>query len=151
MKSFIGNIEAKLDNKGRAFVPSSYRKLLAGEEKIRIVMRKDPSDNCLTVYSYDVWERTLNEVKSNLDEWNPADKRLLRQFVSEADMQEIDGQGRILLQKKFLDKIGAENEVLFVGEIDKFSIWSKDGYEKTKLPAEDFAQSMAERMMRKQI
>ena len=36
MKSFIGNIEAKLDVKGRVFVPSSYRKLLPELERERV-------------------------------------------------------------------------------------------------------------------
>ena len=38
---FLGNIEAKVDVKGRAFLPAVFRKILqmAGEE--RLVMRKD--------------------------------------------------------------------------------------------------------------
>lgn len=149
MKSFIGTIEAKLDSKGRAFVPATYRKLLAGEEKIRVIMRKDPTHDSLIMYPQEVWEQMMNDIKQTLDEWNPADQLMLMQFVSDAEILELDGQGRILLQKKFLEMIGADAEVLFVGAIDKFSVWSKAGYEKTKLTAKDFAQQMTERMMRK--
>ena len=150
MKSFIGNIEAKLDSKGRTFVPASYRKLLVnGSDKMFIVMRKDPTHDCLIMYPQEVWEQKLNAFKANLNEWNPADELLLMQFVSEADVLELDGQGRVLLQKRFLDMIGAETEVLFVGAIDKFSVWSKSGYEKTKLAAADFARQMTKRMMQK--
>ena len=37
MQTFIGNIEARLDEKGRIFVPASYRKILAESESKRIV------------------------------------------------------------------------------------------------------------------
>ena len=39
--TFIGNIEARLDDKGRIFVPAVYRKILADEPSKRIVMRRD--------------------------------------------------------------------------------------------------------------
>ena len=149
MNTYIGTIEAKLDSKGRVFVPAAYRKLLTGDEKIRVVVRKDPTHDCLIMYPQDVWEKKLNDLNANLDEWNPSDQLILMQFVSDAEVLEIDSQGRVLLQKKFLDMIGAENDVLFVGAIDKFSVWSKEGYEKTKLAPKDFAQSITERMIRK--
>ena len=44
MQTFVGNIEGRLDEKGRIFVPASYRKILAEAESKRIVMRRD-TDN----------------------------------------------------------------------------------------------------------
>ncbi|MBO7724429.1 MAG: cell division/cell wall cluster transcriptional repressor MraZ, partial [Paludibacteraceae bacterium] len=55
MATFIGNIEAKLDAKGRVFVPASYRKLLVCREKEQLVVRKDPDMNCLILYPENVW------------------------------------------------------------------------------------------------
>ena len=41
MSTFVGNIEGRLDEKGRIFVPAGYRKILAEGESKRIVMRRD--------------------------------------------------------------------------------------------------------------
>ena len=47
---FLGNIEAKTDAKGRAFLPANFRKILqvSGEEKL--VLRKDVFQPCLVIY-----------------------------------------------------------------------------------------------------
>jgi MraZ protein len=49
MSTFIGNIEAKVDVKGRIFIPASYRKILSFTDKSVVVMRKDPDNNCLVI------------------------------------------------------------------------------------------------------
>jgi MraZ protein len=150
MSAYIGNIEAKVDAKGRVFIPASYRKLLADTEKERVVMRKDPTHCCLTIYPESIWNQKLDNFKSKLDEWNPTDQLLLMQFVSDAEFLDIDNQGRVLLQKKYLEMIQADSDVLFVGAIDRFCVWSKAVYESTKLSTEEFARLMNEKMTRKQ-
>ena len=59
MQTFIGNIEAKLDEKGRIFVPAVYRKILAEEESKRIVMRRDTDNECLMFYPESVWNEKV--------------------------------------------------------------------------------------------
>lgn len=149
MSTFIGNIEAKVDIKGRIFIPSSYRKLLSFPEKSVVVMRKDPDNNCLVIYPEKVWEDKLNELKSTLDEWNEQDQLILMQFVSDAEWLDVDSQGRVLIQKKYLQQIGVESDVLFVGGVDRFTVWSKSVYNAAKLPATDFARLLREKMSRK--
>jgi len=52
-----------------------------------------------------------------------------------------------LISKKHLQAIGVENaEVLFVGMIDRFALWSKSRYEQMQLPAENFAALLKEKM-----
>ena len=57
MSTFIGNIEARLDEKGRIFVPAAYRKILGEEQSRRIVMRRDTDNECLIFYPESVWNR----------------------------------------------------------------------------------------------
>lgn len=147
MSTFIGKYEAKADVKGRIFIPSTYRKLLPGDEKGRIVMRKDPENECIVLFPENVWNAKVADFKLKLDEWNPTDQLLLMQFVSDAEWLDIDAQGRILISKKNLSGIGIENsEVLFVGMIDRFAVWNPSHYEKAKMPAPDFAALLRERM-----
>jgi MraZ protein len=150
VSTFIGKYEAKADVKGRIFIPSAYRKLLPDNEKERVVLRKDAENDCLVLFPEQVWNEKVEDFKSKLDEWNPIDQLLLMQFVSDAEWLDIDSQGRVLISKKNLQAIGVENaEVLFVGMIDRFAVWSKTRYEKAKLPTADFAALLKERMMKK--
>lgn len=149
MSTFIGKYEAKMDVKGRVFIPSSYRKLLPEAHREQVVVRRDAENDCLIIYPVPVWNTKLDEFKSKLDEWNPVDQLLLMQFVSEAEWLDLDSQGRVLIQKKHLQAIAVDAEVLFVGMIDRFAIWSKAKYEENSLSAADFASLLKERMMKK--
>ncbi len=150
MSTFIGKFDAKADVKGRIFIPSAYRKILHEGEKDRIVMRKDAENDCMILFPESVWNEKVNNFKSKLDEWNPIDQLLLMQFVSDAEWLDIDSQGRVLISKKNLHAIGIDNaEVLFVGMVDRFAVWSKSRYEQIKMSPVDFAALLKERMMNK--
>lgn len=147
MSTFIGKYEAKADVKGRIFIPAIYRKLLPDGERESIVMRKDAENDCIVLYPEHVWTQKVTEFKSKLDEWNSQDQMLLMQFVSDAEWLDIDSQGRVLISKKHLQSIAVENsEVLFVGMIDRFAIWSKARYTEVRMSNEDFAKTLKEKM-----
>jgi MraZ protein len=138
MSVFIGNSDAKADAKGRIFIPAHYRRALQQGENNRLVMRKDPYGNCLMLYPEGVWNQKLATLKKGLDEWNPTHQIVLMQYVSEAEWLDIDSQGRVLISKKYLQLIGAETDIQFVGMLDTFSLWAKGNFEKAKLPPEEF-------------
>lgn len=129
MKTFLGKIDAKLDAKGRVFVPSVFRKVLSEEERGRVVVRMEADEKYLVVYPESVWNRQVVELQSKLNEWDPEDQMLLMQFVGDAEVLEFDAQGRVLLPKRLQVRMGLESEVVFVGMVDKIAMWSKSMYE----------------------
>ena len=139
MQTFIGNIEARLDEKGRIFVPASYRKILAESESKRIVMRRDTDNECLMFYPEHIWNEKVEQMRQVLDEWDPEDQLLLMQFMADAEFLEPDGQGRILLQKKNLETIGAQNDVLFVGMLNRFALWTPENFANKRLSQTELA------------
>ena len=147
--TFIGNIEAKLDEKGRMFIPAVYRKILASEESQRIVMRRDTENECLVIYPERVWNQRVEQLSAELDEWNPDDQMLLMQFVADAEFVEPDSQGRILLQKRNLQQIGATGELLIVGMMNRFAIWDKQTFLSKRIDQREFAKTLRERMGKK--
>ncbi len=150
MSTFIGNIDAKIDEKGRVFIPAVYRRILPDNESKSLVMRKDTYNSCLVLYPEHVWDKKVSEMKESLDvEWNPDDNRLFTQFTLAAQHVDIDAQGRILLDKKSLQSINADKEVVFVGMMDKFAIWDKSSLEDYLLPQEDFAARLQSRMSKR--
>ena len=153
MNTFIGNIEARLDGKGRVFVPASYRKILAEMGSTHIVMRRDTDNECVIFYPEHVWHQKVSQLRNALDEWDPEDQMILMQFMSEAEMLDMDNQGRILLQKKNLEMINAEKapqkskdfsgtpqDILFVGMLDRFAIWNPTVFAEKQMPQKDLAE-----------
>lgn len=146
MQTFIGNIEAKLDEKGRIFVPAVYRKTLAEMGTKLMVMRRDTDNECLMFYPESVWNEKVEQLRQTLDEWDPEDQLILMQFMADAEYLEMDGQGRILLQKKNLETIGAQNDVLFVGMLNRFALWAPDTFAAKKLSQTELAARLRAKM-----
>jgi len=150
MQTFIGNIEARLDDKGRIFVPAVYRKILADESSKRIVMRRDTDNECLMFYPESIWNEKVEQMRMNLDEWDPEDQLILMQFMADAEYLEMDGQGRILLQKKNLETIGAQSDVLFVGMLNRFALWAPQTFESKRMSQTELAARLRAKMAKKQ-
>ena len=146
MNTFIGNIEARLDSKGRVFVPAGYRKILAEMGSEHIVMRRDTDNECVIFYPEHVWHAKVSQLRSALDEWNPEDQMILMQFMAEAEILDMDSQGRVLLQKKHLEMISAQQDILFVGMMDRFAIWNPTVFHNKQMPQKDLAERIRDRM-----
>lgn len=129
MKTFLGKIEAKIDVKGRVFVPSVFRKVFSEEDRERIVVRMEADEKYLVVYPESVWNKQVLDLQSKLNEWDPEDQMLLMQFVGDAEMLEFDAQGRVLLPKRLQVRLGGDSELIFVGMVDRFALWSKSKYD----------------------
>ena len=143
---FLGNIEAKLDAKGRVFFPSTFRKQLqaAGEE--RLVMRKDIFQQCLTLYPESVWYEQLDALRAKLNRWNKEQQMIYRQYLAEAEILQLDGNGRFLIGKRYLQMAGMTQEVRFIGMGDCIEIWSNDKTEKPFMEPEAFGAALEEIM-----
>lgn len=132
----MGNIDAKTDAKGRIFVPASFRKILQTSGNTRLVLRKDVFQECLILYPEAVWNEVLDNLRSRLNKWNEEQQNIFRQFVRDAEVLEIDSNGRILISKRYLQMAGIVSCVRFIGMNDTIELWSKDNLEKTTMDAD---------------
>lgn len=122
--NFFGNIEAKIDSKGRFFIPAQFRKLMLEHGEERIVLKKDLYQSCLTLYPESTWSEELQELKSKLNKWNPKHQLLLRQYVSDVEIISLDVSGRVLLPKRYLEMANIQNDIRLIGMDDKIEVWS---------------------------
>ncbi len=129
MKTFLGKIEAKIDVKGRVFVPSVFRKVFSEEDRERIVVRMEADEKYLVVYPESVWNKQVLDLQSKLNEWDPEDQMLLMQFVGDAEILDFDSQGRVLLPKRLQVRLGGGSELIFVGMVDRIALWGRSMYE----------------------
>ncbi len=143
---FLGNIEAKLDAKGRAFLPSTFRKQLqaAGEE--RMVLRKDVFQQCLVLYPESVWNEQMDALRRRLSRWNEQHQQIFRQFVSEVEQVTLDGNGRFLIPKRYLTISDISQDVKFIGMGDTIEIWSNEKTVKPFVEPEEFGKALQELM-----
>lgn len=149
MRTFIGNIDAKFDDKGRVFIPAVYRKILSDEESLRLVMRRDTDNACLVFYPERVWNQRVDQLHEALDDWNPEDELLLMQYVSEAELLEPDNQGRVLLNKKNMEHLGAKQDLVFVGMLDRFALWSREQYDERRMDQRELSERIRAKMAKK--
>ena len=66
MRTFIGNIDAKMDEKGRVFIPAGYRKILGEARSMRMVARRDAEQGCILFYPEEVWNARLEQLSQVL-------------------------------------------------------------------------------------
>ena len=139
---FLGNIEAKTDTKGRAFLPSIFRKelSLAGEE--RLVLRKDVFQPCLTLYPESVWNEQLDSLRNRLNRYNAAHQQIFRQFVADVEIITLDGNGRFLIPKRYLKMANIDQSIRFIGMDDTIEIWSHGADDKPFMDAESFGKAL---------
>ena len=143
---FLGNIEAKADAKGRAFLPATFRKVLQTGGEERLVLRKDVFQTCLVLYPESVWNEQMDSMRQRLNRWNKTQQQVFRQFVSDVELVSLDGNGRFLIPKRFQRMAYIEQEIRFIGMGDTIEIWSNNEAEQQKMSAEDFGNALEELM-----
>ena len=143
---FLGNIEAKIDAKGRAFLPAVFRKVLQAGGEERLVLRKDVFQPCLVLYPESVWNDQMDSLRLRLNRWNRQHQQVFRQFVSDVEVLSLDGNGRFLIPKRYQRMASIDLDIKFVGMGDTIEIWSNSKAEEQQMTPEDFGQALEELM-----
>jgi len=143
---FLGNIEAKTDAKGRAFLPAVFRKVLQASGEENLVLRKDIFQQCLVLFPESVWNQRVDLLKSQLKQWKPAHQQILRQFVSEAEVVSLDGNGRFLISKRLQRAAALEQDLQFIGVDDTIEIWSPQHLKESLKTDEEFGAELEDIM-----
>ena len=142
MVKFIGEYEAKLDDKGRVVVPAAFKNLVGKQAKgdeVSFVIKKDLFANCLNMFTYEQWDQESEQVRSRLNLFRREDSDWYREYTMDSAMVTLDGKvGRIIIPKALLAKIGVDREIVFSGSDFKIEIWAKENFGKNRMSEEDF-------------
>ncbi|GHV08477.1 transcriptional regulator MraZ [Bacteroidia bacterium] len=142
MERFIGNMDAKLDAKGRVFVPAAFRKILQSFAGTRLILRKDVYQNCLILYPEKVWEDEVEYLRKKLNRWNRDEDRLFRQLSSNVENLDIDSGGRILIPKRYMQMLNISDVVRFMGMDYTIELWNPAELEKSLMSPEEFEKNI---------
>ncbi|WP_395344751.1 division/cell wall cluster transcriptional repressor MraZ [Ningiella sp. W23] len=120
---FRGANAINLDSKGRLTIPTKYRQSLMDDCQGQLVCTIDISQSCLLLYPLPEWEEIELKLRK-LSSTNPHERRLLRLLLGYASEGEMDKSGRILLAPTLRQHAALEKQIMLVGQLNKFEIWS---------------------------
>jgi MraZ protein len=139
MATFIGDFVCKTDSKGRVVLPSLFKKAMNAMEENRFVVRKDLYEDCLMLSPYPEWEREMNEIRSKINMYNREHNRFYRQYYRGAAEVTFDANGRLLIPKRLMEKVGIPKEIVLVGMDSKIELWNKTVYDGDGMSEVDLA------------
>lgn len=122
---FTGNIDAKTDEKGRVFIPATFRKQLQQANNETLILRKDIFQQCLVLYPENVWDSMVDVIVSRTNPFDSKGRAAMRGFVAGAERIGIDTNGRILIPKRYLEAADIQGEVRFIGMDNSIEIWKR--------------------------
>ena len=139
---FTGNIDAKVDEKGRVFVPSSFRKILQKGDTNGLILRRDVFQHCLVLYPQNVWDAQVDAITARTNMFDRTGRDALRRFVAGAESITLDSGGRMLIPKRYLEDANIQNEVRFIGVDDTIEIWNRQAADALLNDPEELAASL---------
>ncbi|MBW2167369.1 MAG: division/cell wall cluster transcriptional repressor MraZ [Deltaproteobacteria bacterium] len=131
---FRGSSFNTIDLKGRIIIPARFRDVIkAGGGDGVIVTRLDKA---LFAYTFDQWSKIESRVLA-MSETSEYMRRFRRVFIGAASDCICDKQGRILIPPVLRQYAEFEKEIVLVGQIVHFEIWSKENYEQEVVQMEE--------------
>lgn len=123
---FTGNIDARTDEKGRVFIPATFRKLLQQAGFDMLILRRDVFQKCLVLYPEEVWNAMVDAIVQRTNPFDNRGRAALRGFVAGAERIGIDGNGRILIPRRYMEAAEiTTGDVRFIGMDNSIEIWSR--------------------------
>ena len=148
---FLGNYEARCDAKGRVFLPAVFRKVLQGSGEEKLVLRRDVFQSCLVLYPESVWNEQMDSLRARLNRWDNKQQQVYRQFVSEAELVQLDGNGRFLISRRCMKAVEMEADVRFVGMGDTIEIWSVKKADEALMDEKTFGEALQDLMKNEEL
>ena len=121
----IGKYSAKLDDKGRLFVPAKLRSELG--DTFFVTLGVNCGHRCLTVYTADEWRRLSDNFNALSISQRAGATSLI--FMNAAECSP-DKQFRFSLTQFLQDYAGIDREVMIVGRAGQAEIWDAEEFRK---------------------
>ncbi len=120
---FRGRSTHNLDSKGRLSIPARFKDILKAKYDMKLIVTNLPS--CLAAYPFEEW-KAVEDQFSKFRFGPPKVLAFKRYLLGAAIECALDAQGRILLPAGLRKEANIQKEVVLVGMLNYFEIWSKD-------------------------
>ncbi len=132
---FRGFFHHTLDDRKRLAIPSQFRQVIIHESQGRLVLTPG-YDQEISIYAIKTWEDFEKQQILSLSMDHAQSRRYRRHFTFGIKEDELDAQGRILIPDFLLTHAGIVKDVMVIGEIDYFTLWSPEQFERIKRESE---------------
>ena len=123
---FRGSSFHTIDSKGRIIIPARFRDVIkAGGSNGVMISRMDKG---LVAYTFEEWRKIEVRILS-LAEKSESMRRFRRIFVGGAFECSCDKQDRVLIPQNLREYAEFDKEIVLVGVLDHFEIWSRANWE----------------------
>ncbi len=136
---FLGEVECKVEEKGRVLIPRNFRR----ELKERVVIATAGIERCITVYPLSEWRKVAASLTTGPVARSKM-RKLNRAIFATAFRLNIDGQGRIALPIPLREYAGIEDEVVIAGVNTYLELWNKEQWESEKAISQEQAWQIIE-------
>ncbi|RZB33736.1 MAG: MraZ protein [Desulfobacteraceae bacterium Eth-SRB2] len=123
---FRGSSFHTIDSKGRIIIPARFRDVIKAQESNGVMVSR--MDGGLVAYSYDEWRNIEKRILS-LAEKSENMRRFRRVFIGGAFECACDKQDRILIPQNLRQYAELDKEIVLVGVLDHFEIWSRKSWD----------------------
>lgn len=131
---FRGSSFHTIDSKGRLIIPARFRDIIrAGGGNGVMVSQLDKG---LVAYTFEEWNKVENRILS-LAEKSENMRRFRRVFIGGASDCNWDKQGRILIPPTLRQYAELKKEIVLVGVLDHFEIWSRNNWDRENVDMEE--------------
>lgn len=124
----LGNSPAKIDEKGRIKVPTSFRAPIE-QQFGREFFITSTNGRFVRLYPLPVWVSILEKL-SRVSSFNPAASRFLDAVNFFGSQGTMDRQGRLLIQPLLRERAAMAGEVAVLGNQDHLDVWNRELFER---------------------
>ena len=130
---FRGSSFHTIDAKGRLIIPARFRDTIRSGGGDGLMLSR--MDACLVAYTRAEWAKIETKIL-NMAEKSENMRRFRRIFIGGASECLCDRQDRILIPQNLREYAGLNKDVVLVGVLDHFEIWSRENWDNENLNME---------------
>jgi transcriptional regulator MraZ len=123
-----------IDVKGRIIIPARFRDVIRAGGAERVMVSR--MDHCLVAYALEEWRKIETRILS-LAEKSDSMRRFRRVFVGGAFECACDRQERVLIPPTLRQYAELDKEIVMVGVLNHFEVWSREHWEQENQHMED--------------
>lgn len=126
----VGQINCKLDSKGRLMMPSEFKEQLGIQANDGFVMRLGAGkfNKCLELYTRNDWDGLQDKLHSSLNPFNPIHQAVMRKFNDGTRVAKLDANGRLQIPKELIEDAHLVKDIVLTSVTTKMEIWDKALY-----------------------
>ena len=124
---FRGSSFHTIDIKGRIIIPKRFRDAMHASAGSGLMVSR--MDEGLVAYTLKEWKKIESKILT-LAEKNDSMRRFRRVFIGGAFECNCDKQDRILIPPTLREYARLDKEIVLVGVLDHFEVWSRESWDK---------------------